>query len=1220
VIKTPAALAALKSAGAKVGWSLPVKTKGLTARAEADGSVSFVDAKNVVASRLAAPKAWDAVVDPNSGEHTSTAPVAMGVTHSGKGRAVLTLTPDQGWLTDPARVFPITIDPTYASGGNVAASFDTYVSKAYPSATYSTGTELKVGTYNGGADAARSFLTFPLAAFKSKQIISASLSLYESWSWSCTARAFYVYNALGATSATSWSNQPAGVTNYGSLNVAKGFSSSCAAARVSVPITSLISAWSGSTSSAGGIRLHASETDNYGWKKFYSLETSQDPYITFTYNRKPNAATAPTVQTPPATSYLPPGATTAQLFTTDSTPLFSSKATDPDGNTVSLTTEVHTSTTTSATTLKSTCASAYVASGASASCASATALADSTLYYARTAVKDQLGLWNGTWSPWTSFYTAFSAPPAAKVTCPVPYLSGSWQDAAPTADITCTITAAGVAGNYATPGYIDVSVDGVVKPRVKITPSNDPNVAKTTVVVSKTSGGAHTVVATAVARTLKVSPATTYSFGWGNAGLTVPAAAPRVTTTGAIKIAASGPPRGTSAVPTAKVRWRVAGSSDNELVGWNDATTAPLTVTDNAAAGVGVTGSWNTAVETQDGALDSDPAAAGVQPTVLNPRVPVLLDVQVCLTYTAGTQCTWSSTKTSVLRVPHAFGNGFPTAAAGPGQVALFTGEFNTSATDVTVPGYTGDLSIGRSHSTFGNSTAAATDPTTSVFGPGWTAQLDGSDAGNAGLQVADGTSLDATIAFIDADGSSLVYSTPTGARRPTAALPVGTYPGVDEDTQASGTTLAASLVGGVSTLTLTEEDGTTTTFTALAEPASATTQIKFAPVAVAEPGSVGKTSYTRDTTGRVVRILAPVPPGVTCPAYPATTLNPGCRALRIVYAGATTATTTAAGDIAGQVSSTWLDIYDPAKAGGAGMSSIQVGTYKYDSTKRMVAQSDPRSTVAATTYAYDAGNHLTTIGAGGLTPLTLNYTGTDPKLVSVTRARPTGDPAGGTATVASFLYDVPTSGAGLPDLSQSAVDKWGQDKAPTYAAAVFGPDYTGSMTAPDYTYADLSYTDTAGYTINSANYGAGAWQRSAAEYDAQGNVVQTLDPKAIAAVIDGGTPGAADTLATTTVYNPTDVKAADGTTILTPAASLVTDVYAPARQVTLADGSVVSARPHTHTDYDQGAPSPANPATGVGYHLPTAVTLSAAEPDTGTDLETISTTLTGYSPIDAKP
>jgi hypothetical protein len=159
IIKTPAALVGLSGGGADVSWSLPVKTKGLTARVEADGSVAFVDAKNVVAPQVAATKAWDAVVDPRSGEHTSTAPVKLSVLQQGKGKAVVTMTPDQGWLADPTRVFPITIDPTYASA-NVTTSFDIYVSSLYPTATYSTSTELRVGSYGSG-DKYRSFLSCP---------------------------------------------------------------------------------------------------------------------------------------------------------------------------------------------------------------------------------------------------------------------------------------------------------------------------------------------------------------------------------------------------------------------------------------------------------------------------------------------------------------------------------------------------------------------------------------------------------------------------------------------------------------------------------------------------------------------------------------------------------------------------------------------------------------------------------------------------------------------------------------------------------------------------------------------------------------------------------------------------------------------------------------------------------------------------------------------------
>ena len=611
-----------------------------------------------------------------------------------------------------------------------------------------------------------------------------------------------------------------------------------------------------------------------------------------------------------------------------------------------------------------------------------------------------------------------------------------------------------------------------------------------------------------------------------------------------------------------------------------------------------------------------------VQPTKLNERVPVLLDVQVCLIYTAGTQCTWSADKTSVLRVPHAFGNGFPTATAGPGQVALFTGEFNTDSTDVKVPGYTGALSISRSHSTFGNSSAAAvTDPATGVFGPGWSPQFDGADAGAAGMQVVDGTAIDGTIALIDAEGSALVYASPTSARRTTATLATGAYAPVDEDTKQSGSTL--KVVANTS-ITLTDEDGSVTTYTATRAPAAGVAGL-FAPATVTEPGAPGASTYTHDAAGRITRILAPVPAGVTCPATG--TLVPGCRGLRIVYAAATS--TTFPGNVAGQVQEVWLDIYDPLKAGGAGMTSVQVAPYLYDAATRLVSVSDPRNIIAATTYTYDAANHLTSLASAGQTPFLLAYAGTGPKLASVTRARPAGDPAGGTATLASFVYDIPRSGAGLPDLSAGAVAGWEQANAPTYGAAVFGPEHPVASTDPaqlspgDWEYADLSYTDEAGYTVNTASYGAGAWQRTSSDYDAHGNVVRTLDAGAIAAVVAGGTPGAADTLASTTVYNPSDILAADAT-VLTPAGTLVTDVYGPARQVTLpgtSDGTTVSARPRTHTDYDQGAPNGGkNPLTGLGYRLATSSTTSAADPGTGVDLQVVSASLTGYNPIDASP
>ncbi len=125
-------------------WDLPLRTKGLTARAEGDGSVSFVDAKGKVRSKIPAAVAWDSQVDELTGESTNVAPVALSVTQKNPGQAVLTVTPDAEWLADPATIFPVTVDPAYASATR-SASFDTFVQQGYGT-SQAGATELKLAT------------------------------------------------------------------------------------------------------------------------------------------------------------------------------------------------------------------------------------------------------------------------------------------------------------------------------------------------------------------------------------------------------------------------------------------------------------------------------------------------------------------------------------------------------------------------------------------------------------------------------------------------------------------------------------------------------------------------------------------------------------------------------------------------------------------------------------------------------------------------------------------------------------------------------------------------------------------------------------------------------------------------------------------------------------------------------------------------------------------
>lgn len=210
-----------------VSWRIPVRTKGVTARAEQDGSVSFVTPGGAVVSRVRAPQAWDARTDETSGDPASVAEVALTVEETDAG-GVLVVTPDQEWVKDPERQFPITIDPTYASG-SARATGDRHVSKASPNTNFEDSTELRVGTYNGGREVTRSFINFPMSSFRGRDITKATLNLYETHSYSCSARDFQVRSAAFTDSSTTWNNQPSAGSLYATVKTAKGFSSACAA-------------------------------------------------------------------------------------------------------------------------------------------------------------------------------------------------------------------------------------------------------------------------------------------------------------------------------------------------------------------------------------------------------------------------------------------------------------------------------------------------------------------------------------------------------------------------------------------------------------------------------------------------------------------------------------------------------------------------------------------------------------------------------------------------------------------------------------------------------------------------------------------------------------------------------------------------------------------------------------------------------------------------------
>lgn len=475
------------------------------------------------------------------------------------------------------------------------------------------------------------------------------------------------------------------------------------------------------------------------------------------------------------------------------------------------------------------------------------------------------------------------------------------------------------------------------------------------------------------------------------------------------------------------------------------------------------------------------------------------------------------------------------------------------------------------------------------------------------------------------------MYVNPSGTRTYPAA---GTAyePGTD-DTEDSGTLLRLTGTGIGTVLTLTEEDGTATAWTPLAAPSTATTT-QWRPSTISEPGQTGKTTFGHDPTSKkVTRIVAPVPdgmPGTSCPTDGA--LAKGCRALSIEYATATTATATTSGDFTGQVKSVTAHLWDPASPATPAPPSTPtvVAVYAYDLQGRLVKASDPRTGLGTSYTWHGDTTRIASVASSGMAATKLTYD-TGGRLTQVAKEAPV---TGGADVVTNrYVYGVATSGTGLPTVSD-ATTAFRQLKDPVTGFAVFGQDYTGPASVADagtdWTYADLSYVDDLGYTVNTASYGAGTWLVTSTDYDAHDNVIRTLDASAAATARDNPswTDAQVDALSSQTLYNEEEKNAAGD--VILPAGSRVTDTFGPARLVALANGTQQRMRPHTRTLYDgqesTGAPVGSqvpnggiNPATGQRYSLATTettgVTSSVATWDAA-DVEVHSTVRTEYGKL----
>ncbi|GIF05003.1 LamG-like jellyroll fold domain-containing protein [Actinoplanes siamensis] len=323
----------LDSPAAGNEWVFPLKLQGLTARTGKNGSLDLVAADGSVAMQVPRGYMQDSKVDPHSGAPAESDGVRYELITAAGGPA-LKVTADQAWLNDPARQYPVRIDPTIETSD----TGDIFTDNSTSTVTHN-GDNLPVGTWDGGDTVSRSFMHFDQFdddGLVGTQIKSAKLFMFHTWSYNCADHepievrrvtkswtVAGIEDAKGVLSAGPTYSSPIAnwviSDNSPACSNTGGDRGKGAMRSVSLP-TQTFNGWSTGSLPNFGLALTASETNSKAFKRFTSAnygDYATDPRIEVTYDYN----TDPQVNE----QYPAYGATTATL-----TPELIADAHDPD--------------------------------------------------------------------------------------------------------------------------------------------------------------------------------------------------------------------------------------------------------------------------------------------------------------------------------------------------------------------------------------------------------------------------------------------------------------------------------------------------------------------------------------------------------------------------------------------------------------------------------------------------------------------------------------------------------------------------------------------------------------------------------------------------------------------------------------------------------------------------------------------------------------------------
>jgi YD repeat-containing protein len=287
---------------------------------------------------------------------------------------------------------------------------------------------------------------------------------------------------------------------------------------------------------------------------------------------------------------------------------------------------------------------------------------------------------------------------------------------------------------------------------------------------------------------------------------------------------------------------------------------------------------------------------------------------------------------------------------AGPGSVNPVTGDFNLSATDVSVGSGIGGLGVSRTYNSL-QLAAGSEGP----LGGQWTLST-------GPVEKIEKMPSEEGVVLIGGDGAATAFlkNKNGGFNSPKGDINL---------------ILSEVLEGGKTKEYVLSEPaaGTKTHFT-LPEGATTGPWMPSSAEGILTAGTETYRFKTVEVAGKKIteplEVRAPAQ-GIEC--YP--TRKQGCRLLTFNYASSTTATgegPSGWGDYNGHLTRVYLTAWDSKVAK---MTTTELAQYAYDTQGRLRAEWDPRiSPALKTIYGYDSAGHLTSVSAAGQQPWLLAY------------------------------------------------------------------------------------------------------------------------------------------------------------------------------------------------------------------------------------------------------